>query len=84
MNLDTTIKTFEGFIQFRFTPFHTGGGIKIFIRTTGLVSDFHFFIMQIHKGVWTLMNIEKVPSWIVAIERELSNVIIESCLLKDK
>jgi hypothetical protein len=65
----------QGVLDFHFDRIYTVHGIQYFI----LVNNnkiYRRFRMQQKDGLWVLVGTETLPDWIIALEVELANAIL--------
>jgi hypothetical protein len=68
------IQTQEGSLTFLFNRIYTVGGTKYHVSVmSGRLS--HYFIMHDGEGSWHFANIRLLPSWIIALRKEIEAAI---------
>ncbi len=71
------LQTDFGNPEFIFDRIFTVGSIRYHAYVKDKNKKSIFFNMEVKEGVWFIVDSSKVPDWIVNLQSELSNAIIE-------
>jgi hypothetical protein len=69
--------------QFFFHKTNAQTGLRYYISVIGKDNHSHVFVMEHLGESWQIVLLLRVPEWIRAVEKELSNAIIEHTLGRD-
>lgn len=73
-----SIEVGNGFVNFYFDRIYTIEGVRYFVSVIDRETRKLFmFQMRENEGKWSIINFLNYPYWIVKLESELSNVIID-------
>ena len=71
----------EGFNPaFFFTKICTLNGVRFHVSVIDLEDQAHNFNMDLKGEQWRIINCPLIPDWIIDVEKQLQEIIIESTL----
>jgi hypothetical protein len=71
------LQTDFGSTLFHFNRLFTPKGIKYHVAVLDEEQRHIFFNMEVDKGHWHIVNAPKIPDWLLQLENELSQAIID-------
>jgi hypothetical protein len=80
-NFTKLIPIEDGFAaQFFFNKTNAQTGLRCYISVIGKDKRPHFFVMEQAGDSWRISQSIRVPEWVMKVEKELSDVIIENTI----
>jgi hypothetical protein len=70
------LQTGFGQAEFIFDRLFTGGGVRYHVAVLDNGRKTRIFSMEVSNGKWHIVYTDQTPEWIVELERELSEAII--------
>ena len=71
------LHTKEGNVIFYFNRIYTVEGTRYHVSVMDTTRHSFAFNMQENRGTWKMVNTGSCPEWIIKLEPEISNAIIE-------
>ena len=65
---------------FYFTKIYTVQGVRFHVSVTDIEDQTWAFNMVLHNLEWKIINAPQVPSWIMDVENQLEEIILENIL----
>jgi len=75
-----TIQTREGNLNFYFNRIFTAHGVRYHVSAASRNGRMVAFKMKEENNRWFIDNPKDCPEWVISLEQELSEVIIENLL----
>jgi hypothetical protein len=70
-------------LQFTFTPIHTVNGLIFLVSVIDIKQQVHTVTLRNRENSWRIVHSHVLPSWIAAVEGELSTTIEQYLSTKD-
>ena len=63
---------------FFFSKIYTMNGVRFHVSVIDLLNRTHHFNMILKNSEWKIINAPEIPSWIMNVEKQLQEVVLEN------